>query len=163
MTTSSSATGSLAAQKSRRFPLWLRIVGAVLLLGVIVFAVVMFRMRYVPADLNTASTLLSERGLYEITYAVEQSPVPINQIQTWMVRVTTPNGEPVEDAEITVDGGMPQHGHGLPTAPQVTDYLGNGTYRVEGMKFNMSGWWVLNFEVTQRGQTDGATFNLVLD
>ena len=26
---------------------------------------------------------------------------------------------------IGVDGDMPQHGHGLPTRPQVTDYLGD--------------------------------------
>jgi hypothetical protein len=42
------------------------------------------------------------------------------------------NGEPVENATIAVDGDMPEHGHGLPTCPQVTKYLGNGDYLVEG-------------------------------
>ena len=54
---------------------------------------------------------------------------------------------------ITVDGGMPQHGHGLPTKPRVTRALGNGDHLVEGMKFNMGGWWVVKFRVNAtRGQ-----------
>ena len=51
------------------------------------------------------------------------------------------------DAAITVDGDMPQHGHGLPTRPQVTKHLGNGDYLVEGMKFQMGGWWVVDFTI----------------
>ena len=44
-------------------------------------------------------------------------------------------------AAITVDGGMPQHGHGFPTRPRVTRDLDDGTYLLEGMKFSMTGWW----------------------
>src|SRR5687768_15636540 len=32
--------------------------------------------------------------------------------------VDAEKGEPVTAAEITIDGGMPQHGHGLPTRPR---------------------------------------------
>src|SRR4249920_3274177 len=32
------------------------------------------------------------------------------------------------------DGGMPQHGHGLPTRPVVSRELADGTYLMEGMK-----------------------------
>jgi hypothetical protein len=76
--------------------------------------------------------------------------------------VETPDGEPVENAEIKVDGGMPEHGHGLPTKPQMTEYLGEGDYRVEGMKFQMTGWWEVKFDITAEGQTDKVTFNLML-
>lgn len=56
---------------------------------------------------------------------------------------------------------MPDHGHGLPTAPRVTRHLGGGRYLVEGMRFNMSGWWRLKFTVTVP-VPDTATFNIVL-
>lgn len=74
----------------------------------------------------------------------------------------TPDGKPVENASITLNGGMPQHGHGLPTEPVVSQYLGNGDYLVEGMKFQMTGWWVVNFYVNAGGKSDQVTFNLML-
>jgi hypothetical protein len=86
----------------------------------------------------------------------------INQIHTWIIHVATPDGQPVTDAAITVDGDMPQHGHGLATRPQVTKHLGNGDYLVEGMKFQMGGWWVVDFTIEAAGQRDTARFNMIL-
>ena len=57
---------------------------------------------------------------------------------------------------------MPQHGHGLPTKPQVTRELGNGDHLVEGMKFNMGGWWVVKFRVNAMAGSDSLVFNLKL-
>ena len=34
---------------------------------------------------------------------------------------------------------MPEHNHGFPTAPRVTENLGEGDYLLEGMRFNMGG------------------------
>src|SRR5690349_296979 len=148
--------------KSRRFLTWLRMVGLglVLVIGIIVFNLV--RLSYIPDNLNTDEVRMSEHGSYQVSYVPELKPVPINQIQTWTIRVTDPSGQPVENASITVDGGMPQHGHGLPTVPKVTDYLGDALYRVEGMKFHMSGWWVVKFTINYNGTTDTVTFNLML-
>ena len=67
--------------------------------------------------------------------------------------------KPVQDATITLDGDMPQHGHGLPTQPRVTKYLGNGDYLVEGMKFQMGGWWLVDFTMGADSQTDAVHFN----
>src|SRR5918911_1097661 len=71
-------------------------------------------------------------------------------------------GAPVDSAAIAVDGGMPQHGHGLPTKPRVTRALGNGDHLVEGMKFNMGGWWVVKFRVDAAAGNDSLVFNLQL-
>lgn len=76
--------------------------------------------------------------------------------------VHTRAGEPAGNASIQVDGGMPQHGHGLPTAPRVTRNLGNGAYQVSGLRFNMPGWWVLKFRIESAAGTDSVTFNLAL-
>ena len=73
-----------------------------------------------------------------------------------------PDGTPLEHADLSIDGGMPQHGHGLPTEPQVTEDLGGGRYKVEGMKFNMPGWWTITLKVSGAAGTDSATFNLTL-
>ena len=68
----------------------------------------------------------------------------------------------MNDATIAVDGGMPQHGHGLPTKPRVTKRLGNGEHVVDGMKFNMGGWWVVDFTIDANGQSDAIRFNMAL-
>ena len=68
----------------------------------------------------------------------------------------------MDNATILVDGGMPEHQHGLPTRPEVTEYLGDGDYRVEGMKFNMTGYWELQVSVEAGGVRDVAIFELVL-
>jgi hypothetical protein len=115
-----------------------------------------------PADLDLSLTRSTERGLYIGTLEPKTSPVPVGQIQTWTVLVTTPDGKPLEHADLSIDGGMPQHGHGLPTEPQVTGELGGGRYRVEGMKFNMPGWWTVTLTVSGAAGTDSATFNLSL-
>jgi hypothetical protein len=57
---------------------------------------------------------------------------------------------------------MPQHGHGLPTKPVVTRYAGNGDYVVDGMKFNMGGWWVVKFRVSSAAGIDSLVFNIKL-
>jgi hypothetical protein len=115
------------------------------------------------AELDTASTQLSEQGLFRVSYQSELDPVKINNIHNWTLRVETADGAPVEDAVIRVDGAMPDHGHGLPTAPEVTENLGNGNYRVEGIRYSMPGWWTMTFEITTGSATDRVTFNLVLN
>jgi len=115
-----------------------------------------------PAELDTAADRLTDNGLFNVSYSSDLDPIAINQMHSWTLLVTTPDGQPVADAVILVDGGMPQHGHGLPTQPQVTEYLGNGRYRVEGLRFQMGGWWEVEFDITAAEQNDAITFNLAL-
>ncbi len=116
-----------------------------------------------PANLDTATLRLSDSGLYLVSWRSDADSVPLNQIHSWTLHVETAAGQPVENATILVDGGMPQHGHGLPTSPEVTEYLGNGDYRVEGLRFQMTGFWEVKFNISADGQSDLITFNLVLE
>jgi hypothetical protein len=111
-----------------------------------------------PADLDLGRTQLSENGLFTATIEPGIDPIAINQIHTWTIEVEMVDGSALKPDAIKVDGGMPQHGHGMPTAPQVTRDLGDGRFAVEGMKFNMPGWWVVNVHVGD----ETATFNLTL-
>ena len=71
-------------------------------------------------------------------------------------------GRAVEGATLAIDGGMPQHGHGLPTKPRMTRTLGDGTYEVGGVRFNMGGWWEFKVTITSERGADTVTFNLSL-
>jgi hypothetical protein len=89
-------------------------------------------------------------------------PLRVGRMQSVRLSVVSSSGEPVDGAAITVGGGMPEHRHGLPTRPRVTRGLGNGTYLVEGVRFNMGGWWELKFYVATEAGQDSITFNLML-
>ena len=111
---------------------------------------------------EAALTELSELGAYRVTLIPEHDPVRINVLHSWTLQIESLDGELIDDAAPTIDGDMPEHGHGLPTRPQVTQALGNGRYLIEGMKFQMSGWWVLDVTFEVNGVTDRAHFELTL-
>lgn len=149
------------APKRNLRPLYI-VVGLVVVAVLAYVTSMMIRMNTLPPNLDYSTTRTSEHGLFRGTWVSQLDPVEINKIHTWTIHVETPDGQPLDNAQIMVDGGMPQHGHGLPTQPQVTQYLGNGDYRVEGMKFQMTGWWVVNFHITANGKSDSLQFNLLL-
>jgi hypothetical protein len=88
-----------------------------------------------------------------VTLEPSVSPVPLNQMHSWTVVLQTSHGEAVADAGITVDGGMPAHDHGLATRPQVTRYLGEGRYLLEGVRFHMAGEWLLRLDIRYLDQS----------
>jgi hypothetical protein len=103
----------------------------------------------------------SAKQVYTATLQPSQ-PLRLRQLQTVPVRLADSNGRPVEGAAITVDGGMPEHGHGLPTRPRVSRALGGGVYEIEGVRFNMGGWWELKLAIESSAGADSVTFNLSL-
>lgn len=114
------------------------------------------------AEIDEARSRPTVNGLFLAAIEPEVPEIRQGELHSWILTVKTPDGKPVEDAQVTVDGGMPEHNHGLPTAPEMTGYLGEGRYRVEGVKFSMSGWWELKFDISSPAGADSATFNLVL-
>jgi len=115
-----------------------------------------------PSNLDYSRTRTSEQGLYRAAIIPEGDSILQGKLQKWTLHLASANGAPVSAASVAIDGGMPQHGHGLPTRPRVTRELGNGDYLVEGMKFNMGGWWVVKFHVASQAGSDSLVFNLSL-
>ena len=99
------------------------------------------------------------------TYTVFLRPnevLRLRKLQALRILVVDASGRPVEDARITVDGGMPEHGHGLPTQPVVQGSLGGGMYDIEGLRFSMGGWWEVKLAIESARGSDRVTFNLAL-
>ena len=116
----------------------------------------------IPEDLDTSTSKESDGGLFEVTVTSSMDPLAINAIHSWTVHIEDREGNGVEGAAINVDGGMPQHNHGFPTEPQITGELGAGDYMLEGVKFNMTGWWELMLEISSGSVTDTVAFNIIL-
>ena len=115
-----------------------------------------------PETLDYSRTRSSEAGIYRGTIEPAGDSVPQGKLHSWTLHLENAAGAPVAGARIAVDGGMPQHGHGLPTKPQVKRLAASGDYLVEGMKFNMGGWWVVKFRVDAAAGNDSLVFNLKL-
>ncbi len=103
---------------------------------------------------------LSRQKHYQVTL-VQVPRHQVMQEESWLIRVTTADGNAVDDASINVMGGMPEHGHGLPSQPAVSRAQAPGEYRVEGLSFSMPGWWEVSFYIARQHLDDTVTFNLI--
>jgi hypothetical protein len=75
----------------------------------------------------------SAQGRYVATLEPATALHP-RQMQTIRVSVRDAEGRAIDEAQISIDGGMPQHGHGLPTRPRVTRHLGDGMYEMRPLR-----------------------------
>jgi hypothetical protein len=97
-----------------------------------------------------------------VVYMRPEEVLRLRKLQTVRILVLDATGKPVEGARISVDGGMPEHSHGLPTQPQVRRSLGGGMYDIEGLRFSMGGWWEVKLLIETPAASDRVTFNLSL-
>lgn len=111
------------------------------------------------AQEDSETSMTSVDAHFQVTYTSKLEPVPLNQIHRWVLHIEDQDGQPVENAIVLVDGGMPAHNHGLPTQPAATE-IGNGDYLVEGIKFSMTGLWEMWFHIQTDTVTDKVKFVL---
>jgi len=104
----------------------------------------------------------TRKGYFRVSYESRLQPLAINQIHAWVFHVETATGEVANDATISVTGGMPNHDHGLPTSPRMTQSLGEGNYLLEGMRFHMAGLWEITVIIEAGGQQDTVVISLTL-
>ena len=150
--------------KTRKL-VWVGLIVAAVLIVAGVFAWMVAGMSAARSQTQSAASgeVVSRNGIYTLTWKSDSDPIPLNQMHRWTLHLEKEGaGLALDQATINIDGGMPAHGHGLPTQPQVTRALGNGNYLVEGMRFNMPGAWVVNFHIFFGNDFDTATVELNL-
>lgn len=107
---------------------------------------------------------ISQQGNFSVELEASDGKTGLSEFQTWQLTIRDASSdEDVTPVRVVVGGGMPAHGHGLPTQPQVTEYLGGGRYKLEGLMFNMAGEWQLIFEITTGRVTDRVVFDLSIE
>jgi len=106
---------------------------------------------------------VSQSGRLRGQLAPESGPIAINRFQIWVLELRDASGAPLSGAQVAIAGGMPAHGHGLPTQPRVTEEIGAGRYRIEGVKLNMVGDWVIEVLVQSTAGVDRLRFDLAVD
>lgn len=114
------------------------------------------------AQPDTEASRLSDEKHFVVRFTSHLDPIAINTMHAWTLHIQDRSGKPVTDATVEVEGGMPDHDHGLPTRPRVTQNQGGGDYLLEGMKFHMGGGWQVTLVIQQGETSDRVTFDLDL-
>lgn len=115
-----------------------------------------------PTALAAPPAWESAASHFRVSYLSDLDPITINTMHGWTLHIETADGEPLEGVTLAIDGGMPEHNHGLPTAPRVVAELGDGDYRIEGLRFHMSGFWEIRISIDAGDRRDVVTIPLQL-
>ncbi len=110
-----------------------------------------------------AEEFSSRNGSFVVSATSELDPLTINRIHAWTIEVRDNSGQTVDEATIEIDGGMPEHNHGLPTRPRVVENSGDGRYLIAGMRFHMRGYWELRLVIDDGRQRDEVTIPLNIE
>ncbi len=113
-----------------------------------------------PKDLDYTTMKKTANDAFSVMYKSIGGQIRTNRIHSWELTIKDAAGTEVNNATVTVVGDMPEHGHGLPTQPEVTAMGAGGMYRIDGMKFQMPGWWIVTISVMANGVHDNVSFNL---
>lgn len=106
---------------------------------------------------------MSDQGQYQIQISSDVLPIPMRRTHSWTIRVSDTSGRPVERASIDVTGRMPERQNGLPTQARVVPTADPGVYKINGVRFSKTGWWVLNLAIQSLDLgADTVTFNVTL-
>jgi hypothetical protein len=101
---------------------------------------------------------LTDSRRFLVSWTPVPDPIPLNAMFGAELRVKAADGSALPaDAEVTVDAGMPGHGHGMTVRPRTTA-RGDGSFEVRGLLFHMPGAWVVTVKVAQGGSSDVARF-----
>ena len=108
-------------------------------------------------------TQTSENGHFTVSLdPQDEGEIDLNEFLEWGVSIETADGEAVSPARVTVGGGMPAHGHGLPSQPQVSAADDDGKYLLKGLMFSMQGKWAIDLNIQSESLTDKVSFDLQL-
>ena len=102
----------------------------------------------------------SDAGHYVVTFEPSTETLEINRIHSWHLTVTDTDRKLLGNLEIEVDGGMPEHDHGMPTRPQVVASKTAGHYRVDGVRFHMPGRWEIRISIFDGQRRDFVTIGI---
>ena len=105
-------------------------------------------------------TMSGTEGKYQALLHCNTTPQP-GEFQQCQISFSSMQKEAALLHSIQMEGGMPGHGHGLPTSP-ILSLQEAGTYQIDGLKYNMPGNWLLGFQVNGELGEDRIIFHLTI-
>jgi hypothetical protein len=105
----------------------------------------------------------SNAGRYRVT-VTSPAAFPTNELFALAATIEEGCDPPRRPAtgSLRVDAAMPEHRHGMNTEPVVTP-RGGGRFDAQGLLLHMPGRWEIYFDVTERGVTERAQLDFILE
>jgi|HubBroStandDraft_2_1064218.scaffolds.fasta_scaffold301594_1 hypothetical protein len=82
-------------------------------------------------------------------------------LDSWTIKVTDANCQPVDDLALTIKLWMPQHNHGWLASTSTGE--GGGVYDIGNMDFFMDGFWQVTITASGAATSDAGTADPVTD
>lgn len=101
----------------------------------------------------------SHNGRYRATLRPEFTEA--GQLADWRVLIETADGKVPARPTLAMRSWMPETPSVAADQPKVL-YLGGGTFRADGLRFNRPGWWNVSVTISDAGVTDSLAFNLIV-
>jgi hypothetical protein len=102
----------------------------------------------------------------EASYAIslmDANPAPpARGDNVWKVEVRDADGTPVEGKTIEIKTFMPDHQHGSPIVPTITEE-GSGMYTIDPVNLFMGGYWEITVSAVDPGATESPDDDVDLD
>ena len=111
-----------------------------------------------PIDGTTTASGRQALGIFKGKFFYEDENPPLGKTHSWLLYIENAEGEVLEGATIRGDGVNYDAMRGFAKPPVISEYVGNGHYRVDGIHFQVGGVWTMRFQVTWKGKTDVLSF-----
>lgn len=119
----------------------------------------------IPVD--QSGQALSQNGQFFLTFTPSVNPIAFQKLFALNVNIFDGKDKKTPLKNVTLDqvrATMPAHKHGMNVEPAIKK-TGDGTFRVEGMRFHMkgagqNGYWLLEFVVNDGKKVDTVKFDL---
>lgn len=107
---------------------------------------------------------ISKTGVANYTIVINDSnpAPPAKGDNVWTVEIQDSRGAPLTGLTLSSSFLMPDHGHGTPIVPVVTE-VGNGVYTLDPVNLFMPGYWETTLTVVDTGPTDSPDDDVDLD
>lgn len=111
-----------------------------------------------PIEGTTTADGRQAYGIFKGKFFYEDEKPPVGETHSWLLYVESAEGEVLEGATIQGDGINYDAMRGFSKPPVISEYVGNGHYRVEGIHFQVGGVWTMRFQVIWEGKADVLSF-----
>ncbi len=108
---------------------------------------------------DQSATLLSDGGLFTVSFTPIPNPIPFNELFELDVRVDDRLGIPAREADLSVFASMPFDGHAIDSDPSVIE-RGDGSFLVQGLRLDRRGSWLLELWVDDGVDFDRAAMEI---
>ena len=131
----------------------------------ILFFLLVFYLPTLKANENTDWSIsqVSKNNHYQVDLQCDHPPT-LSGFQNCGLTLSNKSKQ-IVNANIIIEGGMPEHHHGLPTKPKVSWDSDKNLHIIKGLKFSMHGAWLLTFLIdkTEDLPRDIGTINFTIE